>query len=163
MQEVALPGTGGDAGRFLPAAVAFANEQCWGTLACAMFIHPATQRQHAAAFDSALAALRYGSISVNCATTVGFAVTALSWGGFPGHTPRDIKSGMGFVHNTFLFDHPQKSVLLGPWRYVPKPFWFVSHTNLESVTPAAFNFIAAGDTPKGFFHVLRAALHDLFG
>ena len=38
LQEVALPGTGGDPGRFLDAAVAFANERCWGSLSCSLVV-----------------------------------------------------------------------------------------------------------------------------
>lgn len=34
LQEVALPGCGGDAGRFLEAAARYANDECWGSLAC---------------------------------------------------------------------------------------------------------------------------------
>jgi len=43
MQEVAFPGCGGDAGKFLAAAVPYCNDKCWGTLSCAMIIHPTTQ------------------------------------------------------------------------------------------------------------------------
>ena len=39
------------------------------------------------------------------------------------HVPRlcaqDIGSGNCAVHNTWMLDHPQKSVLWGPWRYYP--------------------------------------------
>ena len=38
LQEVALPGTYGDPDAFLEAAVRFANEDCWGTLSCAMMV-----------------------------------------------------------------------------------------------------------------------------
>jgi len=33
------------------------------------------------------------------------------------------ESGVGFVHNTLLIDHPAKSVLSMPWRVAPKPIW----------------------------------------
>ena len=38
LQEVALPGTGGDPEAFLGAAVRFANERCWGTLSCCLMV-----------------------------------------------------------------------------------------------------------------------------
>lgn len=34
VQEVAIPMTGADSSAFLRAAVEYANNQCWGTLAC---------------------------------------------------------------------------------------------------------------------------------
>ena len=40
---------------------------------------------------------------------------------FPGHTLEDIQSGRGVVHNAFLFDHPQKSVVYLPLRIKPTP------------------------------------------
>ncbi len=40
LQEVALPGTYGDPEAFLEAAVRFANEDCWGTLSCALMVPP---------------------------------------------------------------------------------------------------------------------------
>ena len=42
------------------------------------------------------------------------------------HSPVDWGSG-GFVHNTWLFERPQKSVIDGPFRVLPKPAWFVTH------------------------------------
>ena len=41
-QEVCLD-CGGDPARFMLAAQDFANDRCWGTLSCAVFVHPATQ------------------------------------------------------------------------------------------------------------------------
>jgi len=41
-QEVCLD-TGGHPAAFMAAATDFCNDQCWGTLSCAVFAHPATQ------------------------------------------------------------------------------------------------------------------------
>lgn len=41
LQEVALPGAElADPGAFLPAAVQFANDRCWGNLSCSLFVSP---------------------------------------------------------------------------------------------------------------------------
>jgi hypothetical protein len=56
-----------------------------------------------------------------------------TWGAFPGHSAEDIQSGTGVVHNAFLFDHPQKSVVTAPFRMMPKPVWFADHKNLLGV------------------------------
>lgn len=45
LQEVAFPGCGGGAGAFLDAVVPYCNDKCWGTLSCAMIIHPSSQVQ----------------------------------------------------------------------------------------------------------------------
>ncbi len=131
LAEVTLDAT--DASDFLAKAVRFANESCWGTLSLTMLVHPATQREHAPAVDAAIEALRYGGIGVNCWSASVYALVSPSWGAFPGHPPADIQSGAGVVHNAFLFDHPQKSVVFGPFRAWPKPPWFPNHRSLAAV------------------------------
>ncbi|KAL4444976.1 hypothetical protein ABPG77_004026 [Micractinium sp. CCAP 211/92] len=142
LQEVCLD-SGGDSERFMREAAAFANDRCWGTLSCSVFVHPATQRQHREAFDRLIEELRYGAIAVNVPSLISFATTKLGWGAFPGSTPQDIGSGNCFVHNTLLLDHVQKSVLYAPWRFRPTPFWSPSNRNLEAVGRAALKFDAA--------------------
>jgi hypothetical protein len=36
---------------------------------------------------------------------------------------QDIGSGNCAVHNTLLLDHPQKSIILVPWRFYPTHLW----------------------------------------
>ena len=35
------------------------------------------------------------------------------------------------MHNTLLFDHPQKSVVRSHFRIRPKPIWFPDHRTLD--------------------------------
>ena len=44
-----------------------------------------------------------------------YGLVSPTWGAYPGHTPEDIQSGSGVVHNTWLFDHPEKSVVRAPF------------------------------------------------
>lgn len=163
LQEVALRDCHGTAD-FMRQAVDFANEQCWGTLAASLFIHPETQQQYADAFDAAVAGLRYGSVTVNAPSLVGFSATPLVWGAFPGHTPQDIGSGVGFVHNTYLYDHPQKSVLRAPWRYSPQPLWSVGQIGLGAALPWAFKFMASQHNPAlALSYLVAVAVHALRG
>jgi hypothetical protein len=62
-----------------------------------------------------------------------FAFSTTVWGAYPGHTITDIQSGTGFVGNAFLFAHPQKSVVRGPFRSNPAPAWFATNTNGAAV------------------------------
>lgn len=122
-----------DATDFLGRAVEFVNDSVWGTLSCAVLIDPRTARRRSRALDRALAALRYGGIGVNAWAGVNFALGVTSWGAFPGHTSEDIGSGRGAVHNAFLFDHPEKSIVHAPFRPHPKPVWFVGHRSLDTL------------------------------
>ncbi|MCO4744723.1 MAG: aldehyde dehydrogenase family protein [Proteobacteria bacterium] len=128
LSEVAIPGK--NAVDFLPAAIEFVNEKVWGTLCASIIIHPSTRRDPASeqAFQEALDELRYGSIAVNHWAGVGYSLSETTWGAHPGHTPEDIGSGSGHVHNAFMFDKPQKSVIYGPFQPMLKMPWAFDHS-----------------------------------
>ena len=115
--------------RFVDRAVEFANDVLWGTLNVTLIVHPDSldDGETAAAVERAIAELRYGTVSVNHWAAVGYGLAITPWGAFPGHPPDDVQSGVGVVHNTLLFDRPQKSVVRSPFRNFPKPPWFVGH------------------------------------
>ena len=94
----------------------------------------------------------------------------MSWGAFPGHTVDDIQSGIGVVHNSLLFDRPEKSVVRAPFHpyprsvvhgrptLLPKPPWFVSHRHAHQVTERLTRFEAdhsAKHVPGIFAAALR--------
>jgi acyl-CoA reductase-like NAD-dependent aldehyde dehydrogenase len=118
---------------FLAKAVDFVNDRVWGTLSCTVLIDSQTQKQYHQEFDNAIANLKYGAIGVNIWSGMIFYFGSTTWGAYPGNTPADIGSGSGFVHNSYLFDHPQKSVVYAPFRIFPTPAWFANHKNLLSM------------------------------
>ena len=122
-----------DPGDFLRQAALFCNDTLWGTLSASIIIDPDTERSLADSLDDAIAALEYGSVVVNHWPALSYGLGVTSWGAFPGHTYDDIQSGIGVVHNTFMFDHPQKSVVRGPFRVFPKPPWFVTNNNTHNI------------------------------
>ncbi len=133
--HTAIPGTGL---AFLEAAVEFANDKLAGTLGANLLIEPRQRAALGPAFDEAIAALRYGTIAINAWTAFGFLAAGAPWGAFPGHTRQDVGSGIGVVHNAFLLDHVERTVITGPFRPAPrsllsgelaispKPAWFVT-------------------------------------
>jgi len=143
LAETCLPGD--TAADFLSNAVRFANERLRGTLGANLIVDPVTARALGPKLDSAIAGLRYGSVSVNTWTGVAYLIPQATWGAFPGHTDADIQSGRGVVHNTLLLDRPQKTVVTGRFRPFPrawlsgdfhlgpKPPWFVTHRSAEQV------------------------------
>jgi len=148
-----------DAETYLEKAVAFANDSIWGTLSCMIFVHPKTEKAHAEAVDKAIADLRYGGVGVNTWAGVIYGFVSTTWGAFPGHGPEDIVSGRGVVHNTYLLDHPQKSVVRAPFRINPKPVWFADHKNLFGVAEAA----TAMEVRPSFFKFLGLVRQALSG
>jgi len=124
-----------DASDFLHKAVAFCNDTLWGTLNACVIIHPDTEHRLGTQLEEAIAALRYGSICINQWPALSYALGCTTWGAFPGHTRDDIQSGQGVVHNTLMFDQPQKSVVYAPFRVFPRPPWFVTNKRADRIAP----------------------------
>ncbi len=122
-----------DAAAFLDEAVNFANTRLWGTLNACIVVDPRTRRCLGSALERAVEHLRYGTVALNHWPAMGFALGVTTWGAYPGHTRQCIASGIGVVHNTMLFEHPEKSVLDGPFTIAPKPPWFVTHAGAAPV------------------------------
>ncbi|TSD97255.1 aldehyde dehydrogenase [Skermania sp. ID1734] len=117
---VELPGAGKE---FMSQAVEFANDQCVGTLGVNLIAHPNTIKSLGPAFEEAIADLRYGTIAVNTWTGVGYLSSRATWGAFPGHTLNDVQSGIGVVHNGYLLEKPERTVVRGPFRPSPRALW----------------------------------------
>ena len=128
------------AAQYLRDAVAYANDQLYGTLGANIIIHPTTLREIGEeTFEEIIAELRYGTIAVNAWTGLGFLMPQCPWGAFPGHTLDDVQSGIGFVHNTYMFDRVERCVVTAPFRpfprnllsldfsLLPRPPWFVTN------------------------------------
>ncbi|MCA1784225.1 MAG: aldehyde dehydrogenase family protein [Intrasporangiaceae bacterium] len=158
MAEVAL-----DAPRSIPeyleAAVSLCNERLWGTLAATIIVHPASLKDPliAEAVEQAIDALHYGSVVVNHNPGAAYAFVAPSWGAYPGATPDDIQSGVGVVHNSYLLEDVQKSVVRGPFRPPTKPVWFHTHRRMHRVGPRLAEAFATG-APRALVGLARDAL-----
>ncbi len=124
-----------NAADFAVRAARFANEELWGTLGASVMVHPSLEQSKAgkAAYDQMLAELRYGTVAVNYWSALGFAMMSPPWGGYPVGNLEDPLSGIGWVHNTFMLPHPQKTVIEGPLTQFPKPFWFPTHRHAEQL------------------------------
>jgi len=150
--QTALPGD--DARAFLRNAVDFCNDTLRGTLGVSILVHPRTIKELGSDFEDAIAALRYGCVTVNTWPGVGFTLATASWGAFPGNTLADVGSGIGCVHNAYLFDQPQKTVVRAPFApfprslgdgertLLPTPPWFVTHRRADAVGRALFAYTA---------------------
>jgi acyl-CoA reductase-like NAD-dependent aldehyde dehydrogenase len=114
---------------FLERVPAFVNDKLWGNLGAGLMIHPKLRRQpgNEQRFWDAIARLRFGTIGINHWPAISYALMCTPWGGFPEGTLEDPKSGLGWVHNTYLLDAAQKTIVEGPLTMMPKPFWFPTH------------------------------------
>jgi aldehyde dehydrogenase (NAD(P)+) len=129
-----------DSESFLRKAIGYANERLRGTLGANILIHPATIRKIGRRkFEQIIAELHYGCIAINGWAGLGFLLVQTPWGAFPGHTLDDVQSGIGAVHNTYMFDKPERTVVEAPFTpyprnilsgemtLLPRPPWFVTN------------------------------------
>ncbi len=163
--ETTIPSSGlGDAPdvpAFLERAVRFANEALWGTLNATVIVDPRTARDLATrpALERAIADLRYGAVSLNHWSAIGYGSGVTPWGAFPGNRRTDIGSGTGFVHNPLMFGRPQKSVVRSPFVAWPKPVWFGSHRSAHRLVPHLVRF----EADRAIHRLLPIAFHAVRG
>ena len=146
---------------YISKAVAFANDQLWGTLNATILVHPESlkDREVAEALDRAVADLRYGCVTVNQGAGSAYGLCVVPWGGFPaGASLGDIQSGIGFVHNTLMFERPQKSVLRGPFRAKGTPAWFPTRSRRAAELFAKLVRFEASPSPWKVPGILRRAM-----
>lgn len=162
---------GSDPEAYLEAAIDYANRQLYGTLGANIVIHPQTiARIGRRRFEELIASLHYGTIAINAWTGLGFLTPQATWGAFPGHTLADVQSGIGSVHNTCLFDRPQRSVVEAPFRpfprnllslsftLLPRPPWFVTNRKAHVLGRLLLDFQHRPGflkLPRIFFNALR--------
>ena len=124
------------------------NSQVTGTLAANLTIPNDFVKQYSAELDRALKNLRYGTIGVNQWCALGFAWMSTPWGGYPGATLQHIQSGVGTVHNTYLLNKPEKTIIYGKLKLFPKPLWFSTHRGPDRVAAELLNLYAHPSVSK---------------
>ena len=161
-----------DAATYLRNAVAYANDQLHGTLGANILIHPKTIKDIGKTeFESIIANLHYGTIAINAWTGLAFLATACPWGAFPGHTPQDVQSGIGTVHNTFMLEDTERVVIQAPWApfprgllsgqftLLPRPPWFITNKKQDKVGRLLTQF----QHKPSWFKLPRIFLNALLG
>jgi acyl-CoA reductase-like NAD-dependent aldehyde dehydrogenase len=144
---------------FLSAATSFMNDTLWGTLNACIVLPPALERNVGVknALDRAIVELRYGTIGINTWPAVAYGSATLPWGGHRGGTLQSVQSGSGWVHNTFMLDGVEKSVIRGPLVPRPTPVWFADKPLSASFASRLVRFQSA----PGWLKVPRLVLAAL--
>lgn len=120
---------------FIAKATTFMNDRLWGTLNAMLVVPP--KLEHSAevekALDKAIVDLRYGTVAINHWPALVYATVSPAWGGHPSATLENVQSGIGWVHNTYLLDGIEKSILRGPFTVFPKPAWFHDNRKVDQL------------------------------
>ncbi len=144
---------------FLDRATRFCNDTVWGTLNAAIFVPGKLERDPTVGgcVERAITELRYGTVAINHWPALGYGLGSLPWGGHPSATLEDIQSGLGWVHNTYMLEGIDKSVIRGPLVVRPRPLWFTGNPKAAKV---ARRMVAQELAPtwRGLARVVGAAL-----
>lgn len=164
--------SGEDPEAYLRDAIQYANESLHGTLGANILIHPRTIRKIGKKrFETLVGDLKYGCIAINAWSGLGFLLVQTPWGAFPGHTPENIQSGIGTVHNSFMFDKPERTVITAPFRpfprnllsggltLLPRPPWFVTNRKADKIG----NLLTKFQYKPSFFKLPRIFINALLG
>jgi acyl-CoA reductase-like NAD-dependent aldehyde dehydrogenase len=159
-----------DAETYLREAIKWANDTLYGTLGGNIIIHPKTIRAMGRKrFEEIIADFRYGTIAVNAWSGLAFLLAACPWGGYAGATLKNVESGIGTVHNTFMLENVERTVIEAPFRpfprnllsggitLLPRPPWFVSNTQQHHIGRLLTQFQYRPGwlkLPRIFFHAL---------
>jgi aldehyde dehydrogenase (NAD(P)+) len=130
---------------FLDEATTFMNDRLWGTLNTMLMVPPKLEADPtvAAALDRSIVALRYGTVAINHWPALGYAFGTMPWGGHPSATLENIQSGLGWVHNTYMLEGVEKSVIRGPLVATPYPLWFFDNPKADAAAPLVFDMEAS--------------------
>jgi hypothetical protein len=82
----------------------------------------------AARADLLLEHLPFGVVARNCWSALAYSMASIPWGGYPGGTRSDPKSGIGFVHDPLLLPLVHNSIIRGPLAARLTPPWFPWHS-----------------------------------
>jgi acyl-CoA reductase-like NAD-dependent aldehyde dehydrogenase len=138
--------------QFMKQAAEFCNRRLWGDLSCLVLIDQRTRQVYERAVAQTLAALEYGTVGLNVYAGLAFASSVTPWGSY---LNGKADTGNGWVHNTYFFDRPEKTVMEGSFIPItPKP-WIKPFPNLHKVGPALFE-LDLEPTAPAFAKFVRA-------
>lgn len=115
--------------RFLQEAVRFVNDRVFGSLCASITFPRGFRKAEPMIAMQSLHELKYANVCVNQWSALAYSLISPPWGGYPGATLDRADSGIGSVHNTYLLDSFEKTILQGPLINFPNPVWFPSHRN----------------------------------
>ena len=116
-------------------SIDYVNNELWGNLGISVLIKNHNSKANQTILHKYVDGLKYGTVAINEWAALGFAIPTLPWGGYPGNKDNDIQSGQGYVHNSLLFESPQKGVLYSKFRLsrIIDPPWLITNRKAHKI------------------------------
>jgi len=98
-----------------------------GSLAASVTLPDSLAAHEAARAELLVEHLPFGVVAVNTWSALAYSIGSVPWGGFPGGTLANPRSGIGRVHDPLLLPLVHNSIVRGPLAPWPKPAWLPWH------------------------------------
>ncbi len=98
-----------------------------GSLAASVTVPPSPSAQDAARTELLIEHLPFGVVGVNTWSALGYSLGNVPWGGLPGATLTEPRSGIGFVHDPLLLPLVHNTILRAPIASRLAPPWVPWH------------------------------------
>jgi hypothetical protein len=120
---------------FCTNSINYVNDELWGNLGVTVLIKNYKKKNNIDILNTYVEDLNYGTVAINEWSAIGFVIPTLPWGGYPGNKDNDIQSGQGYVHNSYLFESPQKGIVYSKFKMAPiiDPPWFVTNNKAHRI------------------------------
>ena len=120
---------------FCTNSINYVNDELWGNLGVTVLIKNYKKKINIDILNTYVEDLNYGTVAINEWSAIGFVIPTLPWGGYPGNKDNDIQSGQGYVHNSYLFESPQKGIVYSKFKMAPiiDPPWFVTNKKAHRI------------------------------
>ena len=100
--------------------------------------------------------LEYGVVAVNTWSALAYAFGSVPWGGYPGATLTEPRSGIGRVHDPLLLPLVHNAIVRAPLAGWPLPPWFPWHRHGAALADGVIDMYSRILTGKsGFIPLLR--------
>jgi acyl-CoA reductase-like NAD-dependent aldehyde dehydrogenase len=100
--------------------------------------------------------LEYGTVAVNTWSALGYAFGSVPWGGYPGATLAEPRSGIGWVHDPLCLPLVHNSILRAPLLLRPTPPWFPWHRHGAALARGVVDLYASmADGGSGIWSLVK--------
>lgn len=137
---------------FMKSAANFCNRSLWGDLSIMVIVDQQSRRLYERAVAQTIAALEYGTVSLNVYSGLAFASAVTPWGSY---SDGRSDTGNGWYHNPYFFDRPEKTVMEGSFMPASPQPWVKPFHNLQKVGAAVFE-LDLEPSPRAFARFLKA-------
>jgi acyl-CoA reductase-like NAD-dependent aldehyde dehydrogenase len=100
-----------------------------GSLAASVTLPDSLPAHDRARVELLVEHLPFGVVAVNTWSAIAYTLGSVPWGGFPGGTLQQPRSGIGFVHDPLLLPLVHNTILRAPLVSRLLPAWFPWHRN----------------------------------